>query len=173
MSLKNFMKNVFGGKEAKEEKSNAVSVKAPINGKVLKLEEIKDPAFSSGMLGKGLAIDPEEGKVHSPVDGEIVMLFDTCHAVGIKSNEGVDLLIHIGMDTVELNGEGFKAHIKNGDKVKAGQDLIDFDLDLIKEKGYEVVTPIVVTNLEKIKPIQYTDKDRVVVGDEIFNFELQ
>lgn len=175
MSLKKFMKNLLAGKEKEEKEDNragGISIKAPLDGKVLKLDEIKDPAFSSGMLGKGLAIDPKDGKVCSPVDGEIIMLFDTCHAVGIKSEYGVEILIHIGMDTVELKGEGFTSHIKNGDKVKAGQELIDFDLDLVKEKGYEVVTPIVITNLDMVKSITETDKDSVTVGEEILSVEI-
>lgn len=175
MSLKNFMKNLLAGKEKEEKQDNkagGISIKSPLDGKVLKLDEIKDPAFSSGMLGKGLAIDPKDGKVCSPVDGEIIMLFDTCHAVGIKSESGVEILIHIGMDTVELKGEGFTSHIKNGDKVKAGQELIDFDLDLVKEKSYEVVTPIVITNLDMVKSITETDKDSVTVGEEILSVEI-
>ncbi|WP_311482163.1 PTS glucose transporter subunit IIA [uncultured Anaerococcus sp.] len=175
MSLKSFMSNFFKGNNAQEKESaNLVEeiIKAPISGKVLKLDQIKDPAFSSGMLGKGLAIDPIDGKVCSPVDGKISMLFDTFHAIGITSDKGVEILIHLGMDTVELKGKGFSSHIKNGDRIKAGQELIDIDIDLIKDAGYEVVTPVVITNLEDIKLIKETDNTEVNLGDEILSVEL-
>lgn len=173
MSLKSFMSNLFKGNDKKESANITEEIiKAPLSGKVLKLEQIKDPAFSSGMLGKGLAIDPADGKVCSPVDGKISMLFDTCHAVGITSDKGVEILIHIGMDTVELKGKGFVSHIKNGDRVKAGQDLIDVDLDLVRAEGYEIVTPIVVTNVDIIKSFKETEKPEVNQGDELLRVEL-
>lgn len=173
MSLKSFMNNLFKGNDKNENANLAEEIiKAPLSGKVLKLEQIKDPAFSSGMLGKGLAIDPADGKVCSPVDGKISMLFDTCHAVGITSDKGVEILIHIGMDTVELKGKGFISHIKNGDRVKAGQDLIDVDLDFVRAEGYEIVTPIVVTNGDALKSIKETENNEVNQGDELLRVEL-
>lgn len=121
-------------------------IASPIKGQVLKLSDIKDEAFASGVLGKGAAILPEEGCVYAPADGEITALFPTLHALGMKTEDGAELLIHIGLDTVQLNGEGFEAHIQNGDRVKKGQLLIRFDKELLEGKGYCLETPVLITN---------------------------
>lgn len=114
----------------------AKELKATTNGTVFPITEVKDDVFSSCMLGKGVAIHPADGGVVAPVDGEIsVVMEGSNHAVGIKVSEGFDLLIHIGIDTVSLNGEGFTSHISMGQKVKAGDKLIDFDKDLVESKG--------------------------------------
>lgn len=140
---------------------------APIEGKVIKLENIKDQAFASGTLGKGYAIEPKDGKVYSPVDGTVSMLFGTNHAIGITSDSGLEILIHFGMDTVQLEGKGFKAHVKQGDKIKAGQLLIDVDLDVLKDGGYETVTPVVITNYDDLLDLILLDKNDVKVGEEL------
>lgn len=140
---------------------------APIEGKVIKLENIKDQAFASGTLGKGYAIEPKNGKVYSPVDGTVSMLFGTNHAIGITSDSGLEILIHFGMDTVQLEGKGFKAHVKQGDKIKAGQLLIDVDLDVLKDGGYETVTPVVITNYDDLLDLILLDKNDVKVGEEL------
>lgn len=131
-----------------EENNKEEIIYSPLKGEVIELKNIKDQAFASGALGKGIAIEPSEGKVSSPVKGTVTMLFNTNHAIGITSDSGVEILIHIGMDTVNLDGQGFKALVKNGDKIEVGQDLIEVDLELLKEKGFETVTPIVVTNTD-------------------------
>lgn len=140
---------------------------APIEGKVVKLENIKDQAFASGTLGKGYAIEPKDGKVYSPVDGTVSMLFGTNHAIGITSDSGLEILIHFGMDTVQLEGKGFKAHVKQGDKIKAGQLLLDVDLDVLKDGGYETVTPVVITNYDDLLDLILLDKNDVKVGEEL------
>lgn len=119
-----------------KKKGTANELKAPANGKVIPIEEVNDEVFSSCMLGKGIAVQPADGIVMAPIDGTIsVTMEGTNHAVGINVADGFDLLIHIGIDTVSLNGEGFTAHVKTGDKVKAGCKLVTFDKDLVVAKG--------------------------------------
>ena len=119
-----------------KKKSEPKELKAMVNGEVISVTEVKDDVFSSCMLGKGIAIHPADGVVVAPVDGEIsVTMEGTNHAVGIRIAEGFDLLIHIGLDTVSLNGEGFTSHISMGQKVKAGDKLITFDKALVESKG--------------------------------------
>lgn len=140
---------------------------APMTGEVLKLSEINDQAFSSEALGKGLAINPTDGKVYSPVDGTITMLFRTNHAVGITSNKGVEILIHIGMDTVEMDGNGFLSHVKQGDKIKAGDLLIEVDLEKVKKSGYETITPILVTNYDDLLDLVGTDQKEIKAKEDL------
>ncbi|MFZ2717591.1 MAG: glucose PTS transporter subunit IIA, partial [Lactococcus chungangensis] len=122
------------------------TVYAPMTGTVKELSEIADEVFSSGMLGKGIAIEPTNGQVNSPVDGIVTTVFPTKHAIGVTSDEGVEILIHIGMDTVEMNGEGFESFVKQNERVKKGDLMIRVDLDKIKAAGLSSITPVVVTN---------------------------
>ena len=126
----------------------AGTVYAPVVGEVINLTEVEDAAFSSGVLGQGCAIIPSKGEVYAPCDGEISTLPDSGHAVGISADDGAEILIHVGMDTVSLKGEGFKPMVKEGDKVKKGQLLIKFNINLIKSKNLSTVTPVVVTNAD-------------------------
>lgn len=123
-----------------------VDILAPITGNVIELKDVQDGAFASEALGKGAAILPEQGVVVSPVNGVITTLFPTKHAIGITSVDGVEVLIHVGLDTVQLNGEGFTSFIKQGDNVVQGQELLHFDMELMKEKGYCMETPVIITN---------------------------
>jgi PTS system beta-glucosides-specific IIC component len=122
------------------------TVAAPVTGKVIALSDVKDEAFSSGAMGQGLGIEPSEGKVYAPADGEISTFFPTGHAIGITSDNGIEILIHVGMDTVELNGKGFTPKKKQGDHVKKGELLLEFDMNVIKGAGYSTVTPVIITN---------------------------
>lgn len=122
------------------------SVSAPVSGRALELSEVKDEVFSSGSMGKGIAVEPEKGEVYAPCDGEIVTFFPTGHAIGIKGDNGAEILIHVGIDTVELNGEGFTPQAKQGDRVKKGQLLLKFDIGLIQSKGKSAVTSVIITN---------------------------
>ena len=133
--------------------SSGEEIKSPMNGMVIPLSEVPDAVFSSEMLGKGFGVEPSEGKAYAPVDGEVTTVFDTKHAIGLMSKHGVELLIHIGMDTVKLNGKGFDVKVKTGDQVKAGDLLAEFDMDLIKGEGYPVTTAVVVTNTDDCKEI--------------------
>ena len=140
--------------EKKENKQISEKViKSPMNGTVIPLSEVPDAVFSSEMLGKGFGVEPSEGKAYAPVDGEVTTVFDTKHALGLMSKNGVELLIHIGMDTVKLNGRGFDVKVKAGDQVKAGDLLAEFDMDLIKSEGYPVTTAVVITNTDDCEAI--------------------
>ncbi|WP_459480220.1 PTS beta-glucoside transporter subunit IIBCA [Clostridium saccharoperbutylacetonicum] len=134
---------------------------SPLKGEVKPLSEVKDEAFSSGALGKGIAIEPSEGRVVAPVDGVLTTFFPTGHALGITSDNGAEILIHIGMDTVQLEGKHFTPKAKQGDIVKAGDVLLEFDINAIKEEGYSVITPVIVTNSANYLDIIETDKNAV------------
>lgn len=149
--------------ESSEEESEIFS---PLKGTVKKLSDIEDEAFSSGLLGEGIAILPEEGKVYAPCDGTVTGVFPTGHAIGITSDHNVELLIHIGMDTVQLNGNGFHTLVKDGDHIQKGQLLLEFDIEKIKAAGYSTVSPIIVTDVDSCK-ISLSNKKDVVPGDLI------
>ncbi|QTC43227.1 PTS glucose transporter subunit IIA [Bacillus sp. V3] len=157
------LKKLFG---KKEEAPKTVVASAPLTGTVKSLDEVPDPVFSQKMMGDGIAIDPSEGKVVSPVDGEIMQLFPTKHAVGIKAKNGAELLIHIGLETVSMNGEGFEAHVSEGSKVNKGDALITFDLDLVKEKAKSTITPIILTNGDNMGELVKKDAVSVTAGKE-------
>jgi PTS system beta-glucosides-specific IIC component len=142
-------------------------VVSPLNGTVLPLSEVKDAAFSSEVMGKGVAILPTEGKVVSPVNGVVTTLFKSKHAIGITSEDGVEILIHVGMDTVQLDGEHFTSHINQGDTVKAGDLLVEFDMDKINEAGYSLVTPVIVTNTANYLDVLSTNKEDVSTNNVV------
>lgn len=123
-----------------------IRLDSPLNGQLVELKEVNDPAFAGGAMGLGAAVKNPDGKVYAPVDGEITVLFETKHAIGIRSAEGAEILIHVGLDTVKLNGEHFEAKVAQGDKVKKGQLLLEFDEAAIKAAGYDTTTPVLVTN---------------------------
>lgn len=143
------------------------TIGSPVKGTVKPLSECEDAAFASGSMGSGVVIEPSEGKVYAPCDGEISTLFPTHHAIGITSKNGAEILIHVGMDTVMLDGEGFKAYCDTGDKVKAGQLLLGFDKDLIISKGLSVATPVIVTNTDDYPGLKITHTGEVQPGDAI------
>jgi PTS system beta-glucosides-specific IIC component len=134
-----------------------VIVNAPVKGETIELSQVKDEAFASEAMGKGIAIIPSEGKLYSPVDGEVSALFPTGHAIGLISNEGAEILIHIGFDTVELNGKYFKQHVTQGSTVKKGDLLVEFDISAIKEAGYDLTTPMVITNTDSFQKVVPAD----------------
>lgn len=142
-------------------------LKSPLQGKVLQLSEVEDKVFNTGSMGNGVAIDPSKGILVAPEDAEVAMIFPTGHAIGLKTNDGIELLIHIGMDTVNLNGVGFEALVKQGDFVKAGQELIKFDMDKIKEEGYTLITPVVVTNTRDYMDVVNIESDEVNENDDL------
>ncbi len=123
-----------------------IRLDSPLKGDLVALSEVNDPAFASGAMGFGAAVKNPEGKVYAPVDGEITVMFDTKHAIGVRGSNGEEVLIHVGLDTVKLNGEHFTAHVEQGAQVKKGQLLLEFDVEAIKAAGYDVTTPVVVTN---------------------------
>lgn len=147
------------------------TVYAPMTGKVKDLSEVEDEVFSSGMLGNGIAIEPTNGQVNSPVDGIVTTVFPTKHAIGVTSDDGVEILIHIGMDTVELNGEGFESFVKQNERVKKGDLLIRVNLDKIKAAGLSMTTPIVVTNSNSYKAISIDAKNTVDKGQVLLTIQ--
>ena len=145
------------------------TVAAPVSGHVVPLSEVKDEAFSSGVLGKGVAIVPAEGKVYAPCDGEISTMFPTGHAVGITGDNRAEILIHIGMDTVKLDGKYFSPKVETGAKVKKGDLLVEFDMDKIKEAGYDVTTPVLVTNADDFVDVSGETGKDVKAGDALLS----
>lgn len=145
-------------KEGIGEVGNEV-ISSPFNGQVVPLSKIKDAAFASGALGAGVAIVPSEGKLYSPVSGTITALFPTKHAIGIVAENGAEVLIHIGLDTVQLEGKYFMAHVAQGDHIEKGQLLIEFDIEQIKAAGFDVTTPVIVTNHERYRLVSTTEKE--------------
>ena len=144
---------------------------APVAGKVVPLAKVEDEIFSSEMLGKGIAILPEENIVKSPVKGEIVTIFDTQHAIGLKTDDDVEVLIHIGIDTVNLKGQHFKALAKVGDRVEVGTPIMEVDFAAVKEAGYDIITPVIVTNSAAFKNILGTDQEHATSGDLVVTIE--
>ena len=153
-------------KEEKEEKEEH-EIESPLAGTVIPLSEVHDEVFASEMMGKGCAVIPEEGKVYAPFDGKVVGLLDSHHAVGMESTDGVEVLIHVGMDTVKLNGRCFTIHVEEGEQVKKGQLLLEFDIPGIKEAGYEVTTPIIITNSDEFNDVETKAKGKVTVGTKL------
>lgn len=137
-----------------EKFSNEVSISQPVKGKVIKLEEVADEAFASGAMGRGAAIIPSEGKVYAPFDGKVTLVTDTKHAIGVLSDDGVEILIHFGLDTVKLGGKGFKCFVKEGEKIRKGTLLMEADLDYIKAQNLDITTPIVVNNSDDYQKIE-------------------
>ena len=144
---------------------------APLNGTIVALKDVKDEVFSSGSMGQGVAIEPKEGKVCAPFDCEVAMTFPTGHAIGLRSAKGAEVMIHIGMDTVELDGEGFKILVEKDQSVKAGDPLIEFDLAAIKKAGYEVTTPVIVTNTNNYHEVNVVASGEVSIGDQLLDLE--
>lgn len=141
----------------------------PLNGEIKALKEVNDPTFAEEILGKGVAVLPSEGKLYAPCDGEVISLFESKHAIGIMSNDGVELLIHIGLETVSLGGKYFDAKVKVNDTVKKGDLLITFDLDAIKKEGYDPITPVIVTNPDDFaEVVPDTLSGKAVIGTHLF-----
>ena len=154
-------------KEDNVTESLSEEVNQPIEGKIIPLNQVEDDAFSQEVLGKGIAIIPSEGKVYAPFDGTVITLFPTKHAIGIVSDNGCEVLIHIGMNTVQLNGKYFTSHVQQGDKVKKGQLLVEFDIDHILQEEYNLETPVIITNTKDYSNINTnTNKDIVVLVAE-------
>ena len=141
-----FLKNLF--------KSSEIEILAPVSGEAVPLSEVSDPTFSQEILGKGIAIRPAAGRVVSPVDGEIALMFDTGHAVSINADCGAEVLVHVGLDTVSLKGKHFTVHCANGDKVRKGDLLIEFDPEGIRADGYDTITPMIVCNPDQFGDLQ-------------------
>lgn len=139
---------------------------SPLKGKVKALNEVNDAVFSTGLMGKGAAILPEEGKVVSPVSGTITTIFKTKHAIGITSNNGAEILIHVGLDTVQLEGKYFTAHVEDGDVVAAGDTLVTFDMEAIKAEGYDLITPVIITNQDHYRSVSPVKEGKINIKEK-------
>ena len=144
-------------------------IKSPLSGKVIALSEIDDPVFSGGAMGNGIAIEPTDNKVYAPFDGEIEFIAESKHAIGLKSEDGVELLIHVGMDTVQMDGKGFDVKVKANEKVKAGELLLEFDKEGIQKAGYSLITPVVITNSFEFEQKQLCLDQEISYGKSIIN----
>ncbi len=142
-------------------------IAAPLSGKVIPLSEVNDEVFSKKIMGEGAAIVPDDGEVSAPFDGVVNTVFPTRHAIGLTNDDGVEVIIHIGLDTVELNGEGFEAFVKDGDRVRKGDRLIRFDRSAIQEKGYDLTTPVIVSNAAQFIDIIETEQKQIKRNDEL------
>lgn len=140
---------------------------APIEGEAVASAEISDPTFGEELLGKGMAIKPAVGKAYAPANGTITMVFDTKHAISMVTEGGAEILIHIGLDTVSLNGAPFTIHVKADDKVKKGDLIAEFDMDAIKAAGLETITPIIICNSDDYKEVNRFTGKMVKPGDDI------
>lgn len=163
---------MFGKLFGKKDEKNPISLLAPVSGELVQLEDVPDPVFSEKMMGDGIAIKPAEGVAVSPVDGKVMQVFPTKHAVGLQAENGAEILIHIGLETVSLDGEGFTSHISEGDRVKQGDKLISFDLDVIETKAKSTLIPIIITNSADMRSVKPADSKQVAAGeDEILAVE--
>lgn len=152
----------------KSKKDKGLEILAPLNGKIVPLEEVPDPVFSQKMMGEGIAIIPTDGQVHSPVAGKIVQVAPTKHAVGIEAEDGTEILIHFGLETVALKGEGFEMKVAEGQSVSAGDILFVADLDYVKENADNIITPIIITNsAQSGKDYQVTSDVDSVAGETV------
>lgn len=156
----------FLAENTKEEPAQPDTVYSPLTGNAIALYNVNDPTFASGALGKGFAIVPSEGKVYAPFDGTLDLLYDTKHALGMTSNDGIELLVHVGLNTVELDGRYYTAHAKSGDAIKKGQLLLEFDLLKIQEAGYDITTPVIVTNADNYNETAVLKTGRIKAAEK-------
>ena len=159
------------GAENTETNGKAITLYSHMNGTAVKLEDVEDEVFSQKILGEGAAVEPSEGKLYAPCDGKIDSVFDTKHAVNMVSSEGVEILLHIGIDTVKLGGQYFEAHVSDGQEVKKGDLLISFDMDKIKAAGYKVTTPIIIGNTDDYASVEPVAQNSVSAGDMILKIK--
>lgn len=149
-------------------KSSKTTLTAPVNGEIMPLEQVPDPVFSQKIMGDGIAFRPTAGNVVAPIDGEIVLVADTKHAIGIRTTDGIEILIHIGLDTVQLKGEGFTVHVEQGEQVQAGQTLLTCDLDYLRNHAKGIVTPMVISNGHEISATySKTTETTAIAGETI------
>ena len=144
-----------------------IIITAPVKGECIPISEVADPTFAEEILGKGIAIKPAEGKVYAPVDGTVNTVFPTGHAIGITTPEGVELLIHVGLDTVQLKGQFFKVLAKADQQVKKGDLLLEADVEEIGKAGYDTVTPMIICNSTDFSKIECKTEGMVNTGDEV------
>lgn len=156
-----------------EKNAKTISLKAVEDGRTIPMDEVNDQTFAQELLGPGIAIVPSNGTVVSPINGTIATVMDTKHAVCIQGEDGLELIVHAGLDTVELNGKYYQTYKEIGDQVKAGDVLLEFDLEEITKAGYDVTTPIVITNLGNYKITKCLTGQQVKAGEEVIQLTKQ
>ena len=155
-------KKLFGkGKEVNKE----IEIYAPLTGEYINIENIPDPVFAQKMMGEGFGINPTEGEVVSPIEGKVDNVFPTKHAIGLKADNGLEILVHIGLDTVQLDGQGFEILVSSGDTVQVGDPLLKFDLEYIRNNAEDVISPIIITNSDQTESIHVNDVKAVIKGE--------
>ena len=170
--------SVLGGADAVDEKpaakpektedtAKAITLYSHMNGTVVSLENVEDDVFSQKLLGGGIAVEPSDGRLYSPCDGRIESIFDTKHAVNLISDDGAEILLHIGIDTVKLNGKYFEAHVSEGQMVKRGEVLITFDMGEIRRAGYKLTTPMIVCNTDDYSSFEVLGQGNTAAGDTL------
>ena len=155
-------KKLFG--KGKEVNKN-IETYAPLTGEYVKIEDIPDPVFAQKMMGEGFGINPTEGEVVSPIEGKVDNVFPTKHAIGLKADNGLELLVHIGLDTVQLDGEGFEVLVNSGDTVQVGDPLVKFNLEYISNNAKSVISPVIITNTDQTSAININDVNAIVKGE--------
>ena len=153
-------------------KKKDLEIGSPAKGKCVSIKTVPDPTFSEEVLGKGVAVEPSEGKFYAPADGKISTLFATKHAVGVTTAEGAEILIHVGLDTVNLKGEHLTAHVEEGAAVKKGALLLEADLEAIAAAGYKTITPILICNTGDFKEVVPGEERMVSPGDSVLSIKL-
>ncbi len=160
-----FLHNLFS-------KNDKVGIVAPVAGRLINIKEVDDPAFNEEVLGKGVAVVPSDTRICAPVDGKVSAIFPTGHAAAVTSREGVEILIHVGLDTVKLKGRHFIVHAHEGQEVKKGELLLEADIEKIQAEGYDITTPIVICNSHDFSKIHIAETGTVSQGEEILNVQI-
>ena len=160
-------------KNPRSHRGDIITIESPLPAKVVSLETVADPIFSGKMMGEGVALVPDDGVLTSPVDGIIETIADTAHAVGLRSDDGVEILIHLGLDTVKLKGKFFIACVAEGDRINKGDVLIHFDLEGIRNAGYNPITPVTVINSSDFESILPASSDHVLPGEPLLLLKVK
>ncbi len=156
---------MFGFLKHKKEKK--IILKAPFDGKIINMEKVPDKVFAQNIVGYGVAIKPSSSLIISPIEGKILQVFPTLHALGIETDEGLEVLVHLGIETVNLQGKGFTCLVKKGQKVKSGDKLMKVDWPFVEKNAVSTISPIIITNKERIKEIKILNKNRIKAGQDI------
>lgn len=164
---------MFGKLKGLFHADKAIEITAPVSGTAVPLSEVADPTFAQGILGRGVAVIPSEGRIVAPADGTIDLMFETGHAVSMTTADGAEVLIHVGLDTVQLHGKHYQVRCQDGDKVVRGQTLIEFDPEAIRAEGYDIITPVIVCNTEAFSSIHAAKNGAVAAGDVLLTLHKQ
>jgi len=151
---------------------STLNIHAPLSGKLIPITEVDDPVFAEKMVGDGMAIEPSDTIVRSPIEGKVTMVFDALHAIGIETAEGIELMIHVGLETVKLKGKGFKVHTKVGKKVKVGSKLLTLDLEYLKTNAKSIITPVVITNPDRVQHFDFSESPTINSKDIMYTITL-